>query len=78
MESYIWIKRTMEFHKKISGFGGADLIEINLKKIDQKYYLNSAHRLHHGYQSDLATWRSSRYDLVDRIQYKYTFFHQFQ
>ena len=59
-------KEDYGIHKKISGFGGADFIEINFKKIDEKYYLSSAHRLHHGYQSDLVTWRSTRYYLVDR------------
>jgi len=59
-------KEDYGIHKKISGFGGADFIEINFKKIDEKYYLSSAHRLHHGYQSDLATWRSTRYYLADR------------
>jgi len=44
----------------------ADFIEINFKKIDEKYYLSSENRLHHGYQSDLVNWQSTRYDLVDR------------
>ena len=45
---------------------GADFIEINFKKIDEKYYFSSANRLHHGYQSDLVNWQSPRYDLLDR------------